>query len=371
MAETLSQSEISALLSALSPSGEESDEQSAAGATGADAAGAGAVPTRASEAKIKVNDPFLPSDSSDDGDNRSGKRYDFKKQTKFSKEQLGTIELIHESFARLVATDLTTMLRVYAQASIVSVEQRTFEELIHSIYDPTFIIIFRFENLDGKAFLDINLNVVFSMLDRLLGGTGAPLGVLRQLTEVEKQIMQKILFTIIDRLRESWINIIDLAPTVELVESNPQFAQIAPPGEIVLSITVEIKIHDVSGIMTLCVPYTTVEPVAHKFNAASWFAAVRKEPTQTNIETISGQIKNVYLKLVAEIGTATVSVKDVLALQKGDIILTDQKVAKDLNVRVGNMSKFKARPGILGKKMAICLTEIFDPPIVMKEEEDN
>jgi flagellar motor switch protein FliM len=366
MVDTLSQSEIDALLSALSPVAEEEDAPAPQGFA-ADSSSSSAPPPPRPAAKsggsmVSSMSPFSVGTGTERADGKVERKYDFKRQTKFSKEQLGTIQLIHEAFVRLVGTDLSTKLRAYAQATIVSVEQRTFEEFIHSIYNPTFITIFRSDNLDGKALLDINLNIVFTILDRLLGGNGTPLGILRQLTEVEKQIMQKVMASIIDRLREAWINIIDLAPVIELVESNPQFAQIVPPGEIVVSITIEIKIHDVTGLMTLCIPYNTVESIVHKFNAASWFAAVRKEPAQTNVDAITHQVKSVHLPFIAELGAATVTLQDILGLQPGDILVTDQLLKNDLNIRIGNLVKFHGRPGILGKKMAISITEVLDPP---------
>jgi flagellar motor switch protein FliM len=368
MVDTLSQSEIDALLSALS-TGDEEEEAPASAAKPASEAGF----TQRTERKPAKESSSSASSFFDADDSDKPKKkitsYDFRRQTKFSKEQLGTIQLIHETFARLVGTDLSTRLRAFAQATIIAVEQRTFEELIHSIYNPTFITIMRSDNLDGKALIDINLNIVFTILDRLLGGNGTPLGILRQLTEVEKQIMTKVMVSIVDRLREAWINIIDLAPAIELVESNPQFAQIVPPSEVVLSITIEIKIHDVTGIMTVCIPYNTVEPIVHKFNAASWFAAVRKEPMQTNVDAISQQVKDVHLPVVAELGNATVSLQDILGLGPGDIIITDQLVKNDLNIRVGNLVKFHGRPGIIGKKMAISITDQLEPPDVEEELE--
>jgi flagellar motor switch protein FliM len=371
MVDTLSQSEIDALLSALSTGeDEEEDVPPPSSKSAMPSAKAAEEPERKSTARSSGSSSasFFDSDDEDKPKKRVTS-YDFRRQTKFSKEQLGTIQLIHETFARLVGTDLSTRLRAFAQATIIAVEQRTFEEMIHSIYNPTFITIIRSDNLDGKMLIDINLNIVFTILDRLLGGNGTPLGILRQVTEVEKQIMTKVMASIVDRLREAWINIIDLAPAIELVESNPQFAQIVPPSEVVLSITIEIKIHDVTGVMTLCIPYNTVEPIVHKFNAASWFAAVRKEPMQTNVDAISHQVKDVHLPVVAELGAATVSLQDILGLGPGDIIITDQLVKNDLNIRVGNLVKYKGRPGILGRKMAISITDQLEPPNLEEELE--
>lgn len=298
---------------------------------------------------------------------KKGKLYDFKRQTKFSKEQLGTIQLIHETFARLVGTYLSTQLRAYAQATILSVDQLTFEEFIKSIYNPTFITGFRSEKLDGKALIDVNLNVVFTILDRLLGGTGSPLGSVRQLTEVETQIMQRIMGRILNILREAWINVIDLSPTIEFIESNPQFAQIVPPNDMVLSVVIEIKIHDVTGLLNLCIPYGTVENIASKFNAASWFAAIRKEPLTTNVQAITKQVRVVNLPVVVELGSATLTLQDVMNLQPGDLLVTDRLVKEELDIRIGSLVKFRGRPGIIGKRMAISITEV----VPTTDDEEN
>ncbi|MBF0410627.1 MAG: flagellar motor switch protein FliM [Candidatus Riflebacteria bacterium] len=342
MVETLSQNEIDALLSALNAGGSPAPDAGGGGGGGGGAGFSG---------KGEAERP-----------QKKGKLYDFKRQTKFSKEQMGTIQLIHETFARLVGTYLSTELRAYAQANIVSVDQLTFEELLRSIYSPTFITGFRSEKLDGKALIDINLNVVFTILDRLLGGNGTPLGTLRQLTEVENQIMQRIMTRILALLREAWINVVDLTPSIEFIDSNPQFAQIVPPGDMVLAVVSEIKIHDVTGLMNLCVPYNTIESVASKLNAASWFAAIRKEPLSTNIKAITHQVRKIDLPFVVELGTATLSLNDILNLHRGDILVTDRLVKQDLDIKVGNLIKYRGRPGVMGKKMAVSITQVIENP---------
>ena len=376
MVDTLSQNEIDALLSALQPS------EDAVAATPEPSPGAAVVASTESKKEpspsfneISNIQNFASSSSGSDSSSSSkpkGKerKYDFKRQTKFSKEQLGTLELIHESFARLIGTDISTRLRMGVNTTILPVTQETFEEFVGSIFPPTFITIFRSDSLDGEAMLQIDLSIVFSILDRLLGGNGAPLSTLRQLTDVEKQIMQKIMVGIIDRLREAWINVVDLSPVIELVESNPQFAQIVPPNDVVVTIKIEISILDTTGNLKLCLPYNTLESITHKLNAASWFAAVRKESesSKTNIELIEKQVKDVVLPVVAELGRGVYPLEDIVNLQVGDCLLTNQLAKEELNIRVGNQVKFRGRPGILGKKMAISITKVLEPP--GKEEEE-
>lgn len=364
MIDTLSQNEIDALLSALQPTDE------AASSDGSSTTAPNSVASNSSSNSNSSNDSGGNESSAKDSGGSSVKKkgkekpYDFKRQTKFSKEQLGTLELIHASFARLIGTDISTRLRLGVTATIISVTQETFEDFISSIFPPTFITIFRSDSLDGQVLLQMDLSVVFSILDRLLGGNGSPLSTLRQLTDVEKQIMQKIMVGIIDRLREAWINVIDLMPVIEVVESNPQFAQIVPPNEVIVSIKIEISLLDTTGLLKLCIPYSTVEGITQKFNAASWFAAVRKESesSKTNIEIITKQVKEVTLPVVAELGRGIYPLKDLISLEVGDVIRTDQLVKEEFNIRVGNQVKFKGRPGKIGKKWAMAITRVLDPP---------
>ena len=377
MVDTLSQNEIDALLSALQPS-----EDAAVAAPEPAPAAAISVSTESPKEQksdfsndVSAISNFEASSSQSSSSTTTkpkGKerKYDFKRQTKFSKEQLGTLELIHESFARLIGTDISTRLRMGVNTTILPVIQETFEEFVGSIFPPTFITIFRSDSLDGEAMLQIDLSIVFSILDRLLGGNGAPLSTLRQLTDVEKQIMQKIMVGIIDRLREAWINVVDLMPVIELVESNPQYAQIVPPNDVVVTVKIEISILDTTGNLKLCIPYNTLESITHKLNAASWFAAIRKESesNKTNVEVIEKQVKDVVLPVVAELGRGVYPLEDIVNLQVGDCLLTNQLVKEELNIRVGNQVKFRGRPGILGKKMAISITKVLEPPGQEEEE---
>lgn len=369
MVETLSQNEIEALLSALSPVS--AKDGGASGNKTSSQSSGNFGPGQSGQMGLgSTNDGFGQSEIKSKGHGKELKverSYDFRRQTKFSKEQLNTLHLIHESFVRLLGTDLSGRLRAYAQATLISVEQRTFEEFVGSIYNPTFITVFRSDTLEGKFLIDMNLKIVFSFLDRLLGGSGVPLNVLRQLTEVEKQIMQRIMIGIIDKLRESWQNIVDLAPVIELIESNPQFAQIASPTSVVIAVAVELKVHDITGMLHICIPYNTVQSITHKFRAASWFTSERNEPPQTQVEVITEQVRAVHLPVVAELGSAKVTLEDVVGLQPGDLIITDQRIKDDLKIKVGNLIKFKARPGILGKKMAVSITEVIDPNEDIKE----
>lgn len=370
--DTLSQSELDALLNALSPvsSKDSSSGGSSSGSGGFNAQGSSGNNQSSNNSQPSRDSRRQTSDQSKDKE-KIEKDYDFRRQTKFSKDQLNTLHLIHETFVRLMGTDLSGQLRSNVQANLISVEQRTFEEFMQAIYDPTFITVFNSDTLEGQILIDMNLNIVFCFLDRLLGGSGVPLNTLRQLTEVEKQIIQNIMIRIIDKLRESWLSIVDLAPVIKLIESNPQFAQIASPTSICIAVAIEVKIHDITGMMNLCIPYSTIQPIVHKLRATSWFTAERNDVPQTQTDILTTQVRDIYLNVVAELFSTTLTFSDIVSLEPGSIIeqFPDSKnISEPINVKVGNLVKFKAMPGILGKKMAISITQVIDPNDEMKDD---
>lgn len=374
MVDTLSQTEIDALLTALQPS-----EDVAAMEETPDAAVSVTKDSSNDNNNASNDDVFnslsglsaLTEESSTDSaeakprvkSKGKEKLYDFKRQTKFNRGQLNTLQLIHETFARHVGTYLSTRLTMGVTATMHTVTQQTFDDFIGSIFAPTFITIFRSDSLEGKAMLQIDLNIVFAILDRLLGGNGQPLSTLRQLTDVEKQIMQKtIMSNVLDLLRNGWNDIVDLSPTIEVVESNPQFAQIVPPSEVVVTILLEINIQDTTGNLKLCIPYSTVKSIAEKLNPINVGLPKPQGNNDANAELLEKQVACVALPVVAELGRAVYPLEDIVNLQVGDLIVTDQLAKNELSVRVGEQIKFLGRPGINKKKVAIRITKVLDPP---------
>ena len=119
-------------------------------------------------------------------DTRKIKIYDFKRPDKFSKEQIRTVQIMHETFARLTTTSLSAQLRSLVHVHVATVDQLTYEEFIRSIPTPTTLAVINMDPLKGNAVLEIDPAITFSMIDRLFGGTGAVTGnKSRDLTDIE------------------------------------------------------------------------------------------------------------------------------------------------------------------------------------------
>ena len=288
-------------------------------------------------------------------DTRKIKIYDFKRPDKFSKEQIRTVSIMHETFARLTTTSLSAQLRSLVHVHVASVDQLTYEEFIRSIPTPTTLAVINMDPLKGNAVLEIDPAITFSMIDRLFGGTGNTGGkVNRDLTDIEQSVMEGIIVRILANMREAWTQVIDLRPRLGQIETNPQFAQIVPPTEMVVLVTLETKVGEEEGMMNFCIPYLTIEPIISKLSSQFWFSSVRRSSTTQYLGTLKEKLSDVDMDVVAEIGTINMPIRDVLALKIGDVVrLSNTRVGDPLTLAVGNKKKFYCQPGVVGKKMAV------------------
>lgn len=305
-----------------------------------------------------VLDDFKP-----EKETRKIKIYDFKRPDKFSKEQIRTVSIMHETFARLTTTSLSAQLRSLVHVHVASVDQLTYEEFIRSIPTPTTLAVINMDPLKGNAILEIDPSITFSIIDRLFGGTGQgdKKATGRDLTDIEQSVMEGIIVRILANMREAWTQVIDLRPRLGQIETNPQFAQIVPPTEMVVLVTLETTVGEEEGMLNFCIPYLTIEPIISKLSSQFWFSSVRRSSTTQYLATLKEKLSDVDMDVVAEIGSINLPIRDVLALQAGDIVrLSNTKVGDPLTLSVGNQKKFYCQPGTVGKKMAVQVIEKID-----------
>ncbi len=285
---------------------------------------------------------------------RNIKIYDFKRPDKFSKDQIRTVSMMHETFARLTSTSLSAQLRSLVNVHVASVDQLSYEEFIRSIPNPTTLAIINMDPLKGSAILEMDPSVTFAIIDRLFGGKGEETKLSRDLTDIEQSVMEGIIVRMLGNMREAWSNVIDLRPRLGQIETNPQFAGVVPPNEMVVLVTLETKVGDVDGLMNFCVPYITIEPIISKLSAQYLYSSVRRGSTTEHLAAIRERLATVDVPLVAELGGIMVRVRDALALKKGDVIRLEQSsVEEPLSLTIGRRRKFLCRPGTVGQRMSV------------------
>ncbi len=289
---------------------------------------------------------------------KSVKEYDFKRPAKFSKEHLRTLEIIFEHYGRLVSTNLPVYLRKSCQVSVVNSEALTFSEFTNSLANPVILGIVSFQPLNGNIMVELGSNLGFAMVDRLLGGQGDTLDKSRDFSEIEMSLVEKMMAVCISLLREPWKNVLDLNPVLERVETNPQFAQIIAPTEMIAIVTLNIRIGEVEGLMNVCLPYFTLESIMDKLNTKFWFSTMQDSSDEDYTEHIQDMIQHVSVPIIAKLGDSSISVLDFVNLQIGDVIRLSSRVDEEMDIFVGNIRKFKALPGATKKSYAVRVTEI-------------
>lgn len=324
MSEVLSQSEIDALLSALSSGSVDANE----------------LKEEQTRKKVKV--------------------YDFRRPNKFSKDQIHTLQVIYENYARSLATYLSAQLRAPVQMEVLSVEQLTYEEFIRSIPNPTILNIFSFYPLEGSAIMEVNPNLGFAFLDRLLGGPGYAPPKIRALTEIEQTVMERIAQRMLDYLQEPWGSIIELEPSLERVETNPQFTQLVSPSEIMMIVSLETQMAEVLGMVNICIPFLVLEPILDKLSVHYYYSSSSQKATQENIDNIRHKLENTRVPVKVILGTTSITVKELLELNVGDVVQLDRSIKNDLEVVIGQRAKFLGKPGVLENRMSIQVSHIVE-----------
>lgn len=311
----------------------------------------------------QLSDGDLDVDQIQGEDEKQVKNYDFSRPTKFSKEHLRTLEIIFEHYSRLVSTNLPVYLRKNVQVSVASSETVTFSEFSNALSNPSVLGIINFAPLNGNIIIEIATNLCYAMLDRMLGGSGQPLEKNREFSDIELTILQKLLIMFTQLLREPWKNVVDISPVLSRLETNPQFAQVIAPSDMIAIVTLNMKIGDVEGMLNICLPFFTLEDVMDKLNTKYWFSTMQENHDEHYEEYIESMIRRVDVPIKAVLGKSTISVSDFLNLQVGDCIRLDSRVDTDMEVYVGNIKKFTALPGTEKDSYAVQITS------VIREEE--
>jgi len=286
------------------------------------------------------------------------KDYDFARPSKFSKEHLRTLEIIFEHYGRLLSTNLPVYLRKNVQIEVMNSEAVTYQEFSNALSNPVLLGIVNFAPLQGSIILEMATNLGYAIVDRMLGGKGEALEKVREYSEIELLILERIFVVCVNLLHEPWQNVVEITPRLERIETNSQYAQIISPSEMIAIITINVKIGDVEGLMNVCLPYITVEDVIDKLNTKYWYANMQQYDETDYAEAIEVLIRKAQIPIKAVLGTSTVSVADFSMLQVGDIIRLDRKAEEELDIYVGNIKKFTALTGASGDNYAVRVTEV-------------
>ncbi|GAX87903.1 flagellar motor switch protein FliM [Lebetimonas natsushimae] len=283
--------------------------------------------------------------------------YDFKRPNRVSKEQLRSLRAIHDKMARGLASDISALMRSIVEIQLHSVDQMTYGEFLMSLPSPTSFNVFSLKPLDGKGVIEINPSIVFPMIDRLLGGEGAPYETNREFTDIELNLLDQILKVITQNMKEAWSPIMELFPVIEAKESSPNVVQIVAQNEIVVMVVMEIVIGHTSGMMNICYPVISIESLLPKLANRDLMLSGTSGRKSRNKE-LRALIRGAKIELEAVLGYAQMSMKEIIDLEVGDIIKLDRPADDTVLVKVDGREKFIADFGVKRYRRSIKIKEI-------------
>jgi flagellar motor switch protein FliM len=282
--------------------------------------------------------------------------YDFRRPDRIAKDQLRAIHLLHENFARSLASSLSGYLRAYVAVNLVSVEQLAFMEFAQILPSPTSMVALGMKPYDGSAVLELNPTLVFPILEMLLGGTGQNSQKPdREITEIEQSILDGLLRIILNDLRTAWQAVATIEFEVESHETEPQLLQILAPNEAVVAISMEIRIGEMAGIMNLGIPSITVKMLRQKFDQ-QW--SVRKtRASEDEHARVLRLLQPARLGAESVLQGPTLSVSSLLDLKEGDVIAFDYPLERPLDLALNGTLKFRGEVVTQGRKRAFRVAE--------------
>ncbi|NNV05013.1 flagellar motor switch protein FliM [Geobacillus sp. C56-T2] len=284
---------------------------------------------------------------------RRVKAYDFRRALRFSKDQIRSLTRIHENFARLLTTFFSAQLRTYVQISVASADQIPYEEFVRSIPKMTVINVFEVPPLNGHVLLEVNPNIAYAMLDRVMGGRGVGMDKVDQLTEIETRIMSNLFDKAFVHWRDAWESVAEVDPLFVDFEVNPQFLRMIAPNDTVVVISLNTQVGEARGMMNVCIPHVVLEPIMPRLSVHYWMQAQKRDRSPEEAKQLEQRVRAAKLPIIAELGTASITINEFLQLEVGDVIQLEQSIHEPLVVKIGHIPKFIGQPGKRNKKLAV------------------
>lgn len=337
MNQVLSQSEVDALLAAVSEGDVGSTDAGASSGGGGSAKGGAAQ-----EEKVVVT-------------------YDLTSQDRIIRGRLPQLEVIYEKFMRSFRVSLSGALRKIASITLASTDFLKFGEFINTLPMPTCMSVLRFHNLRGSALLVIESKLAYALVDSFFGGADRPYTKIegKDFTQIELSIVQKVVGLAIDDLELAWESVEKIGCSFVRTEVNPQFVGIVPPTDVVIASTFDVELENANGTITIVIPYSTIEPIKQKLQSGF---QIESDQTDKKLWTsiIHEQLLGTAMNLEVALGESEISMSDLMKLKVGDVIPLDQDSTGEFDIKVEGVKKFKGYMGIHHGSVAMQVTRQID-----------
>jgi flagellar motor switch protein FliM len=281
--------------------------------------------------------------------------YDFRRPDRVSKEQLRSLHLLHDRFSRNVTTSLSAYLRTGVELAVSTVEQFSYSEFLMSLPDPTAFYGLKISSFDGLGALEMNPAVAFTIVDRMLGGSGRGTVPDRALTEIEQTVVDAVVKILLEHLTETWRAFMEVKFSIEARETRPQMLPIAGRNEVMILMGFDIKVADVRSMLHVCVPAAAVEAAGLSFGHG--WQHVAPDPTAMQRARLSEILGRVSLPVTALL-ESRLRAREVLRLEVGDVLSLGVPLKAPVKVRVADRIKYLGRLALKEERAAVILERV-------------
>ena len=282
--------------------------------------------------------------------------FDFNRLDRIPKSQLQSLHLVHENFVRNLASSLSAYLRSYVALNFVSLEQISYAEFLEGVASPTCIAYVGLSPYEGTGVLELSNNLVFGLLELLLGSKGRPTAPLqRKITDIEKKLIQTLLKVILRNLSEAWRSVADIAFSVQSLASEPQVMHVLAPSEAVIVIAVEVRVGVTAGLMNFAIPSIFVKRLRQKLDQLQKIR--RAVSTVQDQQHIAHLIQGAMLGFEAQINGGTIEAQTLVDLKVGEILILDHRLDREVNGLINGKLKWSGNVRSSGDRIAFSLTE--------------
>ncbi len=301
---------------------------------------------------------------------RSVNPYNFKRPRLFAQDQMRVLNHIHEAFARNLSGYLSAQLRTIVNINLYTIDQVLYSEYVLSSAPPSALYVVSVKELDQNLVIELDPRLIVFIVEKLFGGPGIFIDTPREISLIEKRIMERVTQNMFRELEKAWEDIFSFHLEHVAFESNAEFVQIIPGVEPVMVITLEVSVYDKRTLLNICYPYLILERMLTRSGTKRWLKNVQSRLNGKVGTRIKQALSKVEVPLRAELGRTYLTLRQIGSLQVGDVIPLNRRIHEPLEVYVGDALKFRAEPGRTGKRHALRIQEILEPNIVPEEDDD-
>ena len=308
---------------------------------------------------LMTGDSEAAAEASDGAPTMKVKEYDFRTANRFPKEQMRTFHVVFETYSQLLSNSLSSVLRVSCECEILSIEECSYSEFNNSLPAPVILAVMAAQPMHGSLLVQMSPEFAYMLISRLFGGVTTGENT-KQFTEIELALVERVLRQQCAVFDEAWDKVIALTMQIDRIETSPQFAQITAPNEPVAVIIINITMGEESGLMSICIPQTAIEPIGQQLNTRMWFSSGIRDDGRgaERMAALTSMMLNSPIPLTAYFEQTPATVADIVNLQVGDVIKLDHPVEDPLTIKVNHIPKFKATIGTLGHKYAMQVVDV-------------